>query len=123
MKDKKILIVEDDAATRHVLISYTHRIGACPIEARNGMDAVRMLYTEKPDMVILDLFLPQVSGYSILELYGQKKMTIPMVICSATINCPDNLEFIHGNKQFPFIEKPIGFDKFLEVVKNTFSPN
>jgi DNA-binding response OmpR family regulator len=69
MKDgvKKILIVEDDTDLRNVLAdrlsSYNYEI----LQAEDGAQALQQIQDHKPDLVLLDLLLPKVDGFAVLE--------------------------------------------------------
>ena len=63
----KILIVDDD---RDILLSLENRVtwmGHEPLTADNGKDALRLIQEEEPDLVLLDLELPQLSGLEVLQ--------------------------------------------------------
>lgn len=66
-KPKKILIVEDDAAMREIVIHKLQTNGFDVKEAEDGRKGIDVLLQEKPDLVLLDLMLPEIDGFKVLE--------------------------------------------------------
>lgn len=67
LKPKKILMVEDDAAMREIVIHKLQTHGFDVKEADDGRKGIEVLLAEKPDLVLLDLMLPEVDGFKVLE--------------------------------------------------------
>ena len=66
-KQKKILMVEDDAAMREIVIHKLQSNRFTVLEAEDGQKGIDILMQEKPDLVLLDLMLPEVDGFKVLE--------------------------------------------------------
>lgn len=66
-KPKKILMVEDDAAMREIVIHKLQSNGFTVLEAEDGQKGIDILMQEKPNLVLLDLMLPEVDGFKVLE--------------------------------------------------------
>ena len=64
--NKKILVVEDDITMREILVSKLSSSGFTVVEADNGKSAVSVWQKDKPDLVLLDLMLPEADGFSVL---------------------------------------------------------
>ena len=67
IKPKKILMVEDDAAMREIVIHKLQTHGFEVKEADDGKKGIDMMVSEKPDLILLDLMLPEVDGFKVLE--------------------------------------------------------
>ena len=65
--NKKILIVEDDIAMREIVVHKLSANGFVVKEAGDGKDGIELIIQEKPDLVLLDLMLPEVNGFEVLE--------------------------------------------------------
>jgi two-component system alkaline phosphatase synthesis response regulator PhoP len=83
--NRKILIVDDEL---HILesVSYVVRsIGMNPLTAEDGEEAVRLAQAEKPDLIILDVMLPKLSGIQVCERIRANPETrqIPILMLSA----------------------------------------
>ncbi|MDD5749647.1 MAG: response regulator [Patescibacteria group bacterium] len=75
MEDKKILIVEDD---EFLLQMYTTKLeleGFGVVEATNGREAIKVAKKEKPDLILLDLNLPEIDGFEVLKQLRQDEET------------------------------------------------
>jgi CheY-like chemotaxis protein len=66
-KNQKILVVEDDITMREIVVSKLTSFGYKVVEADDGKKAVDVWTKEKPDLVLLDLMLPEMDGFTVLE--------------------------------------------------------
>lgn len=84
-KENTILVVEDDATNRGALCRILRREGWEVSEAGDGSSAMTMLETEKPRLILLDLVLPEVSGFDFLLKLGQNGhcSDIPVIVMTA----------------------------------------
>ena len=84
---KQILIVEDKPASRELLRTVLERQGDRVFQARDGKQGKQMVYQHPPDLVILDMMMPRMGGYSVLEhfngLSGYLNLVIPFCIALA----------------------------------------
>lgn len=85
----KILLLEDDSMLNDAITHYLESIGHKIVSTKKGKICLKILEKEKFDMLILDINLPDIDGFSILEeLHKQKKM-IPTIFISALIDIED----------------------------------
>ena len=75
----KILIVDDEPDIRSALGRYFERSGHDVLFAGTGEDGVRLVQTERPAVVLLDLFLPDISGFDVLERTREQRPVIIMI--------------------------------------------
>jgi two-component system, OmpR family, alkaline phosphatase synthesis response regulator PhoP len=83
--NKKVLIVEDDRDILHLVKMYLDKEGFRTLTAENGAEAIRQAKYEHPDLIILDLMLPEIDGLEVckkLRLIPQTSM-LPIVIMTA----------------------------------------
>ncbi len=66
MEDKKVLIVEDDDFLLQMYVTKLELEGFKVVEATNGLQGLKMAQREKPDLILLDLNLPELSGFEVL---------------------------------------------------------
>ncbi len=78
----KILIADDEPEIRDLLRLYLENEKYEVIEAVNGMDALRLMDDEKPDLVMLDIMMPQMDGYQVLK-HIREDNNVPVIIISA----------------------------------------
>jgi CheY-like chemotaxis protein len=65
---KKILLVEDNNTTRQIYKSRLFMEGFSVIEAKNGMDALKFINEEAPDLIILDLYMDEMDGFKVISI-------------------------------------------------------
>ena len=83
-KKTKVLIIEDDQRINKVYMAKLRVEGITTITALDGEEGLRKVYSEKPDLILLDLMLPQKSGFEILkEIKSDPEVKdIPVIILS-----------------------------------------
>jgi CheY-like chemotaxis protein/anti-sigma regulatory factor (Ser/Thr protein kinase) len=64
----KVLIVDDEKETRMIISRQVSALGAICLEASDGAEAIAMVRQHKPDLLILDLFMPRPNGYEVVEI-------------------------------------------------------
>jgi DNA-binding response OmpR family regulator len=82
---KKVLVAEDDPDIRNLIVYSLQFAGFHVVEAINGVEALTMAQVEKPDIVLLDVRMPKMSGYEVCEELKSQAPTqsIPVVFLSA----------------------------------------
>jgi DNA-binding response OmpR family regulator len=79
---KTILIVDDDATIRDVLERYLRREGFAVLTTADGQTALQTVSTEQPDLIVLDLMLPQLDGWELCRRL-HAETTIPILMLTA----------------------------------------
>ena len=82
MEGKKILIVDDEKNIRNVIKEYAEFDGFETFEAEDGMQAVEMCRTQDFDLIIMDIMMPKLDGYSAVREIRKTKQ-IPVIMLSA----------------------------------------
>lgn len=85
---KKILIVEDNNASREILVLRLRSMGYQAIEAQNSKEALARAGSEKPDLIFMDMGLPEIDGIRTSAMLKQNPETshIPIVALTAWIS-------------------------------------
>jgi signal transduction histidine kinase/CheY-like chemotaxis protein/HAMP domain-containing protein len=83
--NKRVLIVDDDAKAREILTAYLAEPGCQTLSAPGGREAIEMACAEQPDLILLDLMMPDVSGFEVIDALRADSRTsaIPIVIVTA----------------------------------------
>lgn len=79
---KTILVVDDKSSVRMLLQDYLGEQGYRVVSAANGREAIYTARHEKPDLILLDLMMPEMDGYTFLKQYRQESQT-PVIIITA----------------------------------------
>ena len=111
MDQKTVLIVEDDAETREFLQdAILAPAGYRVLTASDGQEGLERALTEEPDIILLDLMLPRLSGLDLLDLLQQQLRHIPVIILTAYGSERAIIKaFDLGAKSF--LQKPFGVDE------------
>lgn len=85
-----VLVVDDEDIVREVVCTYLEREGYSTLQASAGRAAVALIESEQPDLIVLDVMLPEVDGFSILaEL--RKRADIPVILLTARTDETDRV--------------------------------
>ena len=85
----KILLVEDDIMLNEMITEYITSTGHAIKSVKTGMESLEILEKEKFDLLILDINLPDIDGFTILEKMHEQKRMIPTIYISALIDIED----------------------------------
>ena len=112
---RKVLIVEDDNNIAELLHLYLEKEGFDPVIAGNGVRALEMFETEKPDLILLDLGLPDMDGVDIIRRV-RSRGTAPIVVVSARTRERDKIEALDLGAD-DYITKPFGASELLARIR------
>lgn len=87
-QSKKILIVDDEKKITEVLQAYLEKAGYLTVVAYDGRNAIKLAETETPDLILLDLMLPDIMGEEVCQVIHQKK-DIPIIMLTARVDESD----------------------------------
>lgn len=112
MKTGKILIVDDDIQIGNLEQEVLEQHGYSCLRAYSGTEAVMLLEREQPDLIILDLMLPGLSGEEVLKNIGE----IPVIVVSAKAGVDDKVALLLGGAQ-DYMTKPFSTKELLARVE------
>jgi two-component system cell cycle response regulator DivK len=115
---KTILIVEDNDKNLKLARDILRAKGYDTIEAMTGLEGVRMATEHMPDMVLMDIQLPDISGIEAFARLRANPATasIPAVAFTASVTAADRSRITDAGF-VAFLSKPINLKEFLETVK------
>lgn len=111
-----VLVVEDDAAIRRGLVSALGFAGYHVIESGDGKDAVRQAAARELDLVVLDLMLPLLDGFSVLTELKRMDSTLPVIIVTARGAEDDRVRGLEEGAD-DYVVKPFSARELLARVK------
>ncbi len=114
---RRILIVEDDPHTRRINLLALRSEGYETVEAGEGTEAVRLCLESRPDLVVLDLALPKVSGLDVLQAIRREMgAAAPLVLVLTAHAMREDLEAARRAGCDSYLAKPIDpFDLLDEI--------
>ncbi|MFB2919992.1 MULTISPECIES: response regulator transcription factor [Aerosakkonema] len=80
-----ILMIDDAAFTRRMLRKALTAEGYEVLEATNGQEGLEMAAIHKPDCILVDLLMPDIDGFGVLQAMRDRRSTIPVIVVSADI--------------------------------------
>src|SRR4026208_501850 len=122
MADKKtILIVDDDRELVDGLRAVLERQGYKVIQAHDGHQGKQMIYNNKPDLVILDMMMPRMGGYPVLEHFRGKTDAPPIIMITANEGSRHKA-YAEYLGVVDYIRKPFAMERLLEAVQRGLNP-
>jgi len=114
----KILIVEDNEKNMKLVRDILRHRGHDTIEAASGEEGVRLAVERRPDLVLMDIQLPDIDGIAALEKIRTVRAldAMPVLAISASV-MPDEQQKIVASGFDAFITKPINLKAFQETVQ------
>ena len=114
----KVLVVDDESEVRESIDEFLqdHNYAVC--EAGDGEEALAKTFTEKPDLILLDLRLPKVDGYQVCQTLKGNPITssIPIIMITALNATPQKVKGIEYGAD-DYISKPFDLDELLARIK------
>ena len=119
----KILVADDDEEILELLESALTVAGYKVHTVRTGINLINLIKQEKPDLMLLDVMMPGMDGYSLQLDLSQKEetRTIPVIILTALPASKALFEKFEQVKHF--INKPFDLDKLIENIKELLKNN
>jgi DNA-binding response OmpR family regulator len=118
---KKILIVDDEEDILHFLELVLREKGYDVVTAANGHDALTTAQIERPDLVLLDIMMPQMDGWEVLKLLRVDDETahIPVAMLSARTEAKDRVQGLQEGA-IDYICKPFSLQELLVKIETIF---
>ena len=111
---KKVLIIEDNEKNLYMLKFLVEHKGYRVVEARDGVEGVKLAVIEKPDLILMDIQLPLLDGYQATkQIKANKKICdIPVIAVTSFAMVGDKEKTLKAGCN-GYIEKPIDPETFL----------
>ena len=122
MSKKKILVVEDNELNMKLFCDLLGAHGYETIQIVEGMKALEVARVEKPDLILMDIQLPEVSGLEVTKWLKEDEelKSIPVVAVTAFAMKGDEEKIREGGCE-AYIAKPISVSQFIETVRKFVS--
>ena len=125
MNGKKVLIIDDDADLRQLASLIFKNVGAQVATAGDGLEAMSKLFTQKPDLILLDVMLPGMDGFEVCKRIRQVS-NAPLIMLTALNREQEMLRGLETGAD-DFLSKPFNKDILLArartVLRRTEHPN
>lgn len=108
----RILVAEDETSLNDLLQDALRMNGYETISAKHGLEALRLIREEKPDLVILDINMPQLDGFGVIEKLRNENNNVPVIVLTAR-DQKDDKSIGFGLGADDFVTKPFGLEELL----------
>lgn len=122
--NKTVLIVEDNELNMKLFHDLLEAHGINTIETRNGHEVLELARVHNPDLIIMDIQLPEISGLEVTKLLKSDAALrhIPVIAVTAFAMKGDEQKIREGGCE-DYISKPISVSRFIEVIKSHLHPD
>lgn len=103
---KKILVVEDDNAISQILLDTLTKEGYVALQARDGIEGFKAVVESQPDLILLDILMPNMDGMTMLKKIREKESSkkIPVIILT-NLETLDSLNKALGHGAYDYLVK------------------
>ena len=121
-KKSKILVVDDSSTNVVLLDAILQREGYEVITALNAKEGLKYVKSQNPDLILLDLLMPEVNGFDFMATYNdmEKSRKVPVIIVSA-VGTTENKQYSMELGAVSFINKPVDIPSLLNLINNTLN--
>ena len=117
---KTILVVDDDMELSDGLRVVLENLGHKVLQARDGQQGKQLVYQHHPDLVILDMMMPRMGGYPVLEHFKGKADAPPIIMITANEGSRHKA-YAEYLGVVDYIRKPFAMERLLEAVHRGLS--
>ena len=114
MPDVRVLIVDDEPDIRATVSAMLEIEGYGVAEAANGADALAVVETSPPDVILLDMRMPVLDGWGFAAELRKRNHAIPIVVMTAA---RDAARWAGEVAATAFVSKPFGYDDLIAAVE------
>lgn len=112
---KTILVVDDKANVRTLVRDYLTAENFRVVTASNGRDALFVAHNEKPDLILLDIMMPEMTGYEFLQAYRKERNT-PVILLTAKLEESDKVLGLELGAD-DYVTKPFGMRELVARIR------
>ena len=113
---RPLAVAADDDPDILELVTFRLQLLGCDVAgARNGDEALRLVHAEKPDLVVLDVKMPQRDGFEVAQELRRSGETVPILMLTASASENDQLVGLDVGAD-AYLTKPFNADEFDETV-------
>src|SRR4051794_8542091 len=113
---KTILVVDDDLELSDGLRAVLEKQGHRVLQARDGQQGKQMVYQHHPDLVILDMMMPRMGGYPVLEHFKGKTDAPPIIMITANEGSRHKA-YAEYLGVVDYLRKPFAMERLIEAVE------
>ncbi len=113
---QKILVIEDDESLRETIAIMLERDNFAPILTGDGRKGLEAALTQKPDLLLVDLRLPEMTGFEICKAIREAKLKLPIVVLSGIADEIDKVVLLEMGAD-DYVVKPFGTRELMARIR------
>lgn len=119
-----VMVVEDSLVQRKAISSFLKSGGAVAIEAQDGTEAIHLLETQQPDLILLDAIMPRMNGYEVCRRIKSNPKTqhIPIIMCTGQDGASDRYWAMKQGAD-AYLVKPFRASELIAAIKQFLRPS
>ena len=119
----KIVVADDDRMFRKAAETTLRRQGYAVVTASDGEEALQLIRSERPDIIVLDLIMPKLQGFDVLQVLKQDSVTaaIPVIVLSSLTQEQDKQEALDLGAVAYFNKTTFSMSELVKQVESTLT--
>ncbi|MFD0912604.1 response regulator [Methylophilus luteus] len=119
----KVLVVDDDPKAVEIISSYLEHAKHTVLRAYGGVEATHLAKVAQPDLIVLDLMMPEINGFEVVEELRQDKLTakIPIIIVTSKFLTPQEQQTLKGHVLAVLEKSEFNHGNFITEVHRALS--
>jgi DNA-binding response OmpR family regulator len=114
---RTILVVDDSSDTTYMLTRYLSEQGYQVMSAQNGQDALAIIQYQMPDLILLDIFMPEMNGLDFMRSF-RKEYKTPIIVLSARDSEADKVLALKSGAD-DYVTKPFSMRELIARIRAT----
>ena len=119
----KVLVVDDDPKAVEIVSSFLEHAGYSSLRAYGALEAIELAKKQQPDLIILDLMMPEMNGFEVVEALKLSKRTaqIPIIVMTAKLISPQERQVLNGHVLAVMEKSEFNHGNFISEVHRAFA--
>ena len=119
----RVLVVDDDPLAVELVATHLAAFGSVVLRAYGGREAISLARKELPDLIVLDLMMPEVTGFDVVEALGESPDTavIPILVVTASQIAVEARSMLHGAVAMIMDKTELSHERFTAEVRRAMS--
>lgn len=115
-QNARVLVVDDDLPTRLTLVKLLSKSGYEVIQADNGASALELVTRERPDLILLDVVMPELNGFDVCQTVRKRNKRLPIIMLTG-VEDVSAIDEAFAKGATDFITKPINWPLLIRRVR------
>jgi two-component system response regulator VicR len=117
--EKNILVVDDSEINRLIIVESLKAKGFSTCEASDGQQAIDLIVSKKPDLVLLDLIMPVMDGFDAMAKLHEMNIRVPIIVITAYLK-ENSINRCRELGADGFLTKPIKMQELFKLISGIF---